>query len=446
MKMTPLPISQICDQIRKMEETSGFETQIHSNSLLFHYLQEIQRYKTTIRFIFQKTVRSFQKKADAAQFARDRWEIYYFAIYRFSYENREIQQIIPNFKGEFNNKQEFQWFSQFLQRMAHFDWKLALKGKDALEQLSIQHALPSFFIRTLLEVQSLAQIKAQGRAMDVSSRKGTVSFWIAPPENTTHLQDMGLSHTIDPHIPNLYHVPVNLKAMLIKSRLFQQGSLIIQEKPSVTAAFLLGPSPNDLILDMCAAPGMKTRFLTSMNKPIKIIANDFHPIRTHTMHRLLQQPANSSSYPCLLNADGYTPPFRSELSDSPILFDKILLDAPCTGSGTFAAHPELKWQQSPGFLRHHVNLQKKLLQAAIALLKPSGVLIYSTCSLYPQEGELHFQNTDLPLKPCALPNWISPPYETKNDNMVKSGMGRFYPGDRNATGFFIGKFRKIAEK
>ncbi|MHA1618426.1 MAG: RsmB/NOP family class I SAM-dependent RNA methyltransferase [Promethearchaeota archaeon] len=444
--MTTLPVSQICDQIRKMEETSGFDTQIHTNSLLFHYIQEIQRYKTTIRFIFQKTVRSFQKKADIAQFARDRWEIFYFAIYRFTYEDIAIQQILHNFKQEVRNTPKYQLVSKFLHRVAHFDWKLALKGKDSLEQLSIQHALPSFFIRTLLKVQSQAQIEAQGKAMDVSPRKGTVSFWIVPPENTNHIQDFGLSPMKDLHIPNLFHLPVNQKAKLIKSRLFQQGTLIIQDKASVTAAFVLDPSPYDFILDMCAAPGMKTSYLATMStKPLTIIANDFHPIRIRTMHRLFQTLPLPYSHPNLLNADGYTPPLRSDPSDSPILFDRILLDAPCTGSGTFAAHPELKKQQSPGFLRHHISLQKKLLQAAIDLLKPEGILVYSTCSLYPQEGEFHFQNTDLPLKPCSLPSWISPPYKTQGDNGEKSGMGRFYPGDQNGMGFFIAKFQKTTE-
>jgi 16S rRNA C967 or C1407 C5-methylase (RsmB/RsmF family) len=248
----------------------------------------------------------------------------------------------------------------------------------------------------------------------------------------------------DLHIPNLFHLPVNQKAKLIRSRLFQQGTLIIQDKASVTAAFVLDPSPHDLILDMCAAPGMKTSYLATMStKPLTIIANDFHPIRIRTMHRLFQSLPLPYSRPNLLNADGYTPPLRSYPSDSPVLFDRILLDAPCTGSGTFAAHPELKKQQSPGFLRHHVSLQEKLLHTAIDLLKPGGVLVYSTCSLYPQEGELHFWDADFPLQACPLPEWIGLPYENPKKNDEISGMGRFFPAEHHTSGFFIAKFLKL---
>ena len=93
-----------------------------------------------------------------------------------------------------------------------------------------------------------------------------------------------------------------------------------------------------------------------------------------------------------------------------------------------------------------MDLQKKLLRAAIEMLKLGGVLVYSTCSLYPQEGEHHFEDTNLPLEPCTLPEWIPPPYKTKKDKGESMGMGRFVPDDQNATGFFIAKFRKIAEK
>jgi 16S rRNA (cytosine967-C5)-methyltransferase len=117
-----------------------------------------------------------------------------------------------------------------------------------------------------------------------------------------------------------------------------------------------------------------------------------------------------------------------------------LLDAPCTGSGTFSTNPELKWRQNEGFLHQNIVLQEKLLKSAITLLKHSGILVYSTCSLYPEEGEYQVLKILKHLKPMELPKWFSPSY--KVDDQQIPGTGRLFPVNHNTKGFFIAKFKK----
>ena len=143
-----VPLVQILEHIKKINDFAPLSETTRSNPQLFHYIQEIQRYKTTIRYIYHKTLRSFQKETEISQFAQDRREMLYFAIFSLYYEKTPIDQILHNFADVLGKSPEFRWFSTFLHRVGNFDWKIALKGKNSQERLSIQHALPSFFIQT----------------------------------------------------------------------------------------------------------------------------------------------------------------------------------------------------------------------------------------------------------------------------------------------------------
>jgi 16S rRNA (cytosine967-C5)-methyltransferase len=85
-------------------------------------------------------------------------------------------------------------------------------------------------------------------------------------------------------------------------------------------------------------------------------------------------------------------------------------------------------------------LQEKLLKSAIDLLKPSGILVYSTCSLYPEEGELQVVKILNKCEPMEIPKWFSPSY--KIDHQYIPGTGRLFPATQQTKGFFIAKFKK----
>jgi 16S rRNA C967 or C1407 C5-methylase (RsmB/RsmF family) len=137
----------------------------------------------------------------------------------------------------------------------------------------------------------------------------------------------------------------------------------------------------------------------------------------------------------LLNIDSIVIPLRFQN-----YFDRILLDAPCTGSGTFLTNPELKWRQNYNFLYQNTILQKKLLGSALRLLKPGGILVYSTCSLYPEEGEYIIRDFLNQLQPLSLPAWFSPSYKINGSDLP--GVGRLFPSMHQTQGFFVSKFIK----
>ena len=151
------------------------------------------------------------------------------------------------------------------------------------------------------------------------------------------------------------------------------------------------------------------------------------------MKDLMNRQNISNSY--IINTDSIKLPVRFKN-----IFDKVLLDAPCTGSGTFLTNPELKWRQNEKFLSQNVILQKKLLKSAVDLLKTDGILVYSTCSLYPEEGEFQILDIVDKVEPMELPKWLSPSYEI--EGKILQGTGRLFPSVHQTQGFFIGKFKK----
>ena len=148
----------------------------------------------------------------------------------------------------------------------------------------------------------------------------------------------------------------------------------VQDEGSQLIAELAGRGTE--ILDCCAAPGGKTAILAERNPTASITACDISPARLKTMQALLG-PRPNIHFRVL---DATQLPFRNQ-------FDLVLCDAPCSGTGTLARNPEIKHRITPdGFQRHH-DRQLRLLLSAMGALREGGRLIYSTCSLEPEENE-----------------------------------------------------------
>lgn len=165
------------------------------------------------------------------------------------------------------------------------------------------------------------------------------------------------------------------------SPLFQQGYCTIQDESSMLVAHIVDPKPGQHVLDACAAPGGKTTHIAElMDNQGKIVACDIH---VHKMNLIASncdrlgidiveiKPIDARKLP-------------REWAES---FDVILLDAPCSGLGVIRRKPDIKWNKDWAKVDSLVQLQRELLQAVAPLLKPGGVLVYSTCTLEPRENQ-----------------------------------------------------------
>jgi 16S rRNA (cytosine967-C5)-methyltransferase len=152
-----------------------------------------------------------------------------------------------------------------------------------------------------------------------------------------------------------------------------QQKVAIQDEGSQLVAALVGDGQR--ILDCCAAPGSKTAAIAMHQPTAEIVATELHPHRAALLRKLAPQ-ANVQ----VITADALNLPYQAE-------FDRVLADVPCSGTGTLARNPEIKWKLKPEDLADLQSRQIAILRAAMNYLRPGGKLVYSTCSLEPEENE-----------------------------------------------------------
>jgi 16S rRNA (cytosine967-C5)-methyltransferase len=154
---------------------------------------------------------------------------------------------------------------------------------------------------------------------------------------------------------------------------FQKKHVAIQDEASQLVALLAGGGAT--ILDCCAAPGGKTRLLARRNPDALVVAAELHPHRARLMRRLIAE-LNIR----IIAADALNLPLARQ-------FDRVLADVPCSGTGTLARNPEIKWRLKPEDFSDLQQRQVAILQSAMRLVAAGGRLIYSTCSLEREENE-----------------------------------------------------------
>lgn len=164
--------------------------------------------------------------------------------------------------------------------------------------------------------------------------------------------------------------------------LADQGLLYFQDEGSQLAALALETQGGDKVLDLCAAPGSKTSLIARSLDPHSgfLVAADNREARINVLKNSLKRQGVEWTNFVMLDA-GETLPFRNAV------FDKVLVDAPCTGTGTIASNPEIRYRIKPDDIAELAVKQLRILRNASKALKPGGRLIYSTCSLEVEENE-----------------------------------------------------------
>lgn len=163
---------------------------------------------------------------------------------------------------------------------------------------------------------------------------------------------------------------------------FKEGLFQVQGEASQMMAFLLDPKPGERILDACAAPGGKTTHLAELIEDRgEIIATDISARGLEKLRENVQRLA-------LVSVRAFLADVTKELRGTLALpYDRILVDAPCTGLGTLRSHPEAKWQKTERDIDRLKKLQQRILDRASRYLKAGGVLVYATCTLTREENE-----------------------------------------------------------
>jgi len=168
---------------------------------------------------------------------------------------------------------------------------------------------------------------------------------------------------------------------IAKTRCFRAGQIVIQDEASQLVAALVGHKLRigTKILDCCAAPGGKTLAMADYNPGAAILALELHPHRARLLRKLLRS-SDTADQIHIVAADARHLPTSQR-------FERVLVDVPCSGTGTLARNPEIKFRLKPGDLAELRQRQSAILRSVLAQVAPGGRLIYSTCSLEKEENE-----------------------------------------------------------
>ncbi|MBW3013315.1 RsmB/NOP family class I SAM-dependent RNA methyltransferase [Candidatus Woesearchaeota archaeon] len=220
------------------------------------------------------------------------------------------------------------------------------------------------------------------------------------------------------------------------------GYVYVQEAASMIPPLVLDPKPGEHVLDMCAAPGSKTSQIAQYmkNKGV-LVANDISAARAKPLGLNLQRCGVTNLIITMMHGQSF----------KNVLFDKILVDAPCSGTGTIRKSLKTVQIWNPGMIRRLSHIQKQLIVKAFDILKKGGTMVYSTCSCEPLENEAvvsHLLETvdNATVEKIELKGIVRSPavmeFEgQKYDKQVSSCL-RIWPQDNDTEGFFVAKIKK----
>ena len=255
---------------------------------------------------------------------------------------------------------------------------------DPRQSFGVRHSLPDWLASLVLEWLPLEQAEAFGLACNLPP---SLDLRINPikaslDELQAELLAAGVGAQVIEGLP-LALTLVGRSGDLRGLPGYAEGQWCVQDRAAQRVALLLNPQPGERILDACAAPGGKSTHIAElMGDQGEVWAIDRSAARLRRVEingaRLGLQSIQ------VLAADarglaGAKPEWRAS-------FDRILLDAPCSGLGTLARHADARWRMAPGAIEELIALQQQLLEGLLPLLKPGGQLVYATCTVHPAEN------------------------------------------------------------
>jgi len=296
------------------------------------------------------------------------------------------------------------------------------------------------YFQFLGEDQTEQLLDANEKPLTPSIRANTLKIEIETLKN--RLENKGFKlESIDwmPYGFKIKKTPLNLGS----THEYLQGFYYLQSVAPMLPAFILNPNPTDVVIDMCAAPGGKATHLAQiMNNEGKLLLIERNKNRIPALEFNLRRMGVSNSI--VINEDAVN------LSKMNLKADKILLDAPCTGEGLIRQDSSRKKSKTMKDIDKLSSIQKKLLKTGLNSLNPGGQLLYSTCSIAPEENELVLDevlkdNSDFAI--VKIPrnygvDGIIDVYNKKLREDIKNSQ-RLYPHLHNTIGFFISLIEKV---
>ncbi len=309
--------------------------------------------------------------------------------------------------------------------------------EDRIERLSVETSHPYWLVDRWIELfgydETLKMCQLNLTAPIMTARVNLTRTTVE--QCLELLEDEGFTVKRSSIIPEAIYC---LKGNLALSKAFREGYITIQDESSMTVAHALGAKESEVILDACAAPGGKTTHIAEkLNKTGQVISLDLHDHKV----KLIQENAARLNLP---NIEAKT--LDSRLVQNHFeqeSFHRILLDAPCSGLGVVRRKPDIKYTKKESDLLQLKKIQKTLLESVSVLLKKDGILVYSTCTIDPEENQQVIQEFLQEHPEFIRDTTLSERMPSEIRPYIKNGEIQILPQHFNSDGFYIACLRKV---
>ncbi len=306
----------------------------------------------------------------------------------------------------------------------------AEKIADPLERLAIETSHPAWLIQRWTKSFSKEEAEKFARANNVQP---PVAFRLTSKNQDeqsvlSKLREAGAKITPSLIAPAAWRIE---GAGAVVRELSRAGVIYLQDEASQLVAHVLEAKAGERVLDVCAAPGSKTTHIAALAPDAIIVAGDLYEHRLRTV-------LETASRACVKNIEALAHDARAALPFAAQAFDRVLVDAPCAGTGTLRRNPEIRWRISAVDISDLSARQRRILSNAASAVRRKGRLVYSTCSVETEENEeviASFLQAHTDFRQLA--------FQAPASLKLADGSLRTWPQRDGTDGFFVAAFERV---
>ncbi|MBC2105313.1 16S rRNA (cytosine(967)-C(5))-methyltransferase RsmB [Listeria booriae] len=429
------------DLIEKIENNQSFSHLLINDALKKSDLNPMDRALLT-ELVYGTTQRRITLDFYLAPFLKktpENWvlNLLRLSVYQLTFLDKVPEHAILHEAGEIARDRGHEGVTKFVNGVLR---NVIRKGVPKIEditdettRIAVETSLPTWLAKRWIaqfgaektrEI-GLSFMEAPSQSVRVNENKVTVA------ELQAELSAQGIETEQNSYIPEALMME---KGSIAETQAYHNGRCTIQDESSMLVAHALQLEDGLRILDACSAPGGKTTHIgEKMHNTGEIIALDIHPHKTKLVNKAAKRLDLTNITTEVLDARKATEQFEAAS------FDRVLVDAPCSGFGVLRRKPDIKYSKTEADVVNLARIQEAILAEVSTLLKENGILVYSTCTIDQQENrgvvEAFLQtHPEFQLERVQLPE--------KMQAYVKADYLELVPTDIGSDGFFIASFRK----
>jgi len=420
------------------KENPGFDDR--DRAFISNLVQGVTRWKLRLDWIVKKFSSTPLKKIDPVILNILRLAIYQIFFLDRVPESAAVDRAVEQVKAQNGHRHLISFVNGVLRNICRNKESIFFpdKSNSPVRYLSSFYSFPQWYVERLYGEFGMefteALLISQNRFPELNIRANCLQT--SREKLITILADEGVSAEYGKYAPECISL-TKFTGRIERLRSFKKGLFQVQDQAAQTMSHLLNPLPGDNILDVCAGLGGKTTHL------IELIKGEGTVTALDSSEGRLKQLKKNIKRLGIRNINTVIADAMIPLSDKlKPEFDRVLVDAPCSGLGTISRHPDIKWNRREPHIKRMGRMQKKLLDNSAAMVKKGGLLLYAVCTFTREENKTVVDNFLRSSKDMILLDLKDHIPEWGRDLIDNDGFFRSYPNKHNMDGFFAALFKR----